>query len=98
MQMPQWAANDGATALGSNPEAPLDDAPLLDAYSGAVVGALERVAPAVTFIEVAAETRAAGPRSRRPQQASGSGFCLRRTGICSPTVMSSMAPMRSPCA
>ena len=66
MQMPQWAANDGATALGSNPEAPLDDAPLLDAYSGAVIGALERVAPAVTFIEVVhgAPTERAAPRGR----------------------------------
>ena len=32
--------------------APSGDDALLDAYSGAVIGALERVAPAVTFIEV----------------------------------------------
>jgi S1-C subfamily serine protease len=80
MRMPQWAANDGATAPGGNPEAPLDDAPLLDAYSGAVIGALERVAPAVTFIEVVGETPAAGSRSRRPQQASGSGFLFTPDG------------------
>src|SRR5450432_3334637 len=80
MRLPQWAANDGATALGGNPEAPLDDAPLLDAYSGAVIGALERVAPAVTFIEVVGQTRTAGSRSRRPQQASGSGFLFTPDG------------------
>src|SRR5579872_869478 len=80
MRMPQWAANDGAAALGPGSDAPLDDAPLLDAYSGAVIGALERVAPAVTFIEVVAENRAPGPRSRRPQQASGSGFLFTPDG------------------
>jgi uncharacterized iron-regulated membrane protein len=38
---------EDASAQSSN-----DDSDLLDAYSGAVIGALERVAPAVTFIEV----------------------------------------------
>ncbi len=82
MRMPQWAANDGATAIGgSDAEAPLDDALLLDAYSGAVIGALERVAPAVTFIEVVGRSRgAAAPRARRAEQASGSGFLFTPDG------------------
>jgi S1-C subfamily serine protease len=59
----------------------VNDSDLLDAYSGAVIGALERVAPAVTFIEVA--HRAAptqDPRSGRPLRASGSGFLFTPDG------------------
>ena len=55
-----------------SPRTPL----LLDAYSGAVIGALERVAPAVTFIEVVhhgpprgAGRRAAGQRLGIPVHA-----------------------------
>jgi S1-C subfamily serine protease len=70
MLTPQWAANDG--------EASIDDAPLLDAYSGAVVGALERVAPAVTFIEVLRRGRAAS--RARQEQGSGSGFLFTPDG------------------
>ena len=77
MLRPQWAANDGSVLAGSN--APVDDAPLLDAYSGAVIGALERVAPAVTFIEVTAPDRA-GARARRAERASGSGFLFTPDG------------------
>jgi hypothetical protein len=82
MLRPQWAANDAAVAAGGNPEgviAEVDDAPLLDAYSGAVIGALERVAPAVTFIEVIGPARGAA-RGRRAEQASGSGFLFTPDG------------------
>jgi S1-C subfamily serine protease len=58
--------------------APSEDGALLDAYSGAVIGALERVAPAVTFIEVTHK----GPssRGRRERHASGSGFLFTPDG------------------
>ena len=81
-------------AFGRN--ASLDnDAELLDAYSGAVIGALERVAPAVTFIEVAhaAGVNAAGsapgggsprsrgtPGARPPVRGTGSGFLFTPDG------------------
>jgi S1-C subfamily serine protease len=75
MLAPQWVAAENTD--GSSPD---DDASLLDAYSGAVIGALERVAPAVTFIEVmhAAEPSARG--SRRPARGSGSGFLFTPDG------------------
>jgi S1-C subfamily serine protease len=57
--------------------APLsDDSAILDAYSGAVIGALERVAPAVTFIEVAQT----GGRGRAARHATGSGFLFTPDG------------------
>ena len=59
-------------------ETPGDDSALLDAYSGAVIGALERVAPAVTYIEVAHER--SGARGRRARSGSGSGFLFTPDG------------------
>jgi S1-C subfamily serine protease len=67
---PRFAASDA--------EAPSDDSAILDAYSGAVIGALERVAPAVTFIEVA--QGASGGRSRGGRHATGSGFLFTPDG------------------
>jgi S1-C subfamily serine protease len=78
--LPQWASNDDGTAAGIAPDAALaDDGPLLDAYSVAVIGALERVAPAVTFIEVVGRGRAAS-RGRRAEHGSGSGFLFTPDG------------------
>lgn len=54
------------------------DVALLDAYSGAVIGALERVSPAVTFIEVA--HKSARRPSRGPAHSSGSGFLFTPDG------------------
>jgi S1-C subfamily serine protease len=67
---PQWAANDVEA---------LNDGPLLDAYSGAVIGALEKVAPAVTFIEVTHRARE-GQRAQGMQRGSGSGFLFTPDG------------------
>jgi S1-C subfamily serine protease len=60
-------------------EAAQDEA-LLDAYSGAVIGALERVAPAVAFIEVTHGPGRGAAQSRRAAQGSGSGFLFTPDG------------------
>jgi S1-C subfamily serine protease len=82
MLTPLWVSSDGDVedgdvALAAN-DAP-NDAPLLDAYSDAVIGALSRVAPAVTFIEVTGRARAAA-RNRRPTHGTGSGFLFTPDG------------------
>jgi S1-C subfamily serine protease len=90
MLTPQWVS-----AQNLSHDASAGDDSLLDAYSGAVIGALERVAPAVTFIEVehsagpAASGRAPSgraprgrgtPGERRPVRGSGSGFLFTPDG------------------
>jgi S1-C subfamily serine protease len=73
MLEPRWASlensGDGSTT---------DDSSLLDAYSGAVIGALERVSPAVAFIEV--EHGPARAKGKRPARGSGSGFLFTPDG------------------
>jgi S1-C subfamily serine protease len=84
MLEPRWVSAENLSE-----DSPGDDASLLDAYSGAVIGALERVAPAVTFIEVVHHAHAAaGPAPkgrgaggpRRPARGSGSGFLFTPDG------------------
>jgi S1-C subfamily serine protease len=65
---PQWLTADAA----GDP----DDG-LLDAYSGAVIGALERVAPAVAFIEVMHRAKKGAHDAGR---GSGSGFLFTPDG------------------
>jgi S1-C subfamily serine protease len=73
MLNPQWltadAANDGAAGDAEDG--------LLDAYSGAVIGALDRVAPAVTFIEV---VHGAKKGAHGTGRGSGSGFLFTPDG------------------
>jgi S1-C subfamily serine protease len=90
MLTPQWVS-----AQNLSHDSSAGDDSLLDAYSGAVIGALERVAPAVTFIEVehGAGPAASGrtpngraprgrgtPGERRPARGSGSGFLFTPDG------------------
>jgi S1-C subfamily serine protease len=58
----------------------LKDAPLLDAYSRAVVSAVEIVAPAVAFIEVTQTVRR-GPGADHKAHGSGSGFVFTPDGF-----------------
>jgi S1-C subfamily serine protease len=63
---------------------PADDATLLDAYSHAVIAAVDAVSPSVVNIEVRQRRAAAPPRGRRapvPQDGSGSGFLFTPDGL-----------------
>ena len=59
------------------PESMIDDAPLLDAYSSAVVSAVERIAPSVVRLEVEHENR----RGPHGEGSSGSGFVFTPDGF-----------------
>ena len=80
MLTPRFAASDADApdADARHVDALSDDSAILDAYSGAVIGALERVAPAVTFIEVT--QGGSGGRSRDGRHATGSGFLFTPDG------------------
>jgi S1-C subfamily serine protease len=63
-----------------SPARVLDDSPLLDAYSNAVVGAAEKLSPSVVKIDVSqsARSRSGEPRER---QGGGSGFVFAPDGL-----------------
>jgi len=78
-------ATEPAAAVRPSVPRPPAEADLLDAYSGAVVGAAKRVSPAVVNIEVrhrAGQGQAnGGPRGRAPAGGSGSGFIFTPDGF-----------------
>jgi S1-C subfamily serine protease len=76
--------SDSAAPLDSRP--PVDDGHLLDAYSSAVVSAVERVSPSVVNIEVRHASDSRSPRERgrrqpRERGGSGSGFIFTPDGL-----------------
>jgi S1-C subfamily serine protease len=72
------SAGDAPADAAPVDDAKAEDGALLDAYSAAVIGALERVAPAVTFIEVV-HGGAPSP-GRRASRGTGSGFLFTPDG------------------
>jgi S1-C subfamily serine protease len=60
---------------------PLNDAPLFDAYSQAVVGAVERIGPAVVHLDVALAPSSRGAPRGAPAAGSGSGFIFTPDGF-----------------
>src|SRR5215510_4078766 len=69
----------GVQPAESTPAPPIDEAPLLDAYSSAIVQAVDRVAPAVVHLEIIGQ-----PSSRRrggDVSGSGSGFFFTPDGF-----------------
>jgi S1-C subfamily serine protease len=72
----------GAERAGEVVPSQAGDAEIFDAYSRAVVGAVQRVGPAVVHIEVAVPNAPRGrDRSRRPREGSGSGFLFTPDGF-----------------
>src|SRR6266478_7520638 len=77
------ATGSGGTAVLEPQAATSDDAPLLDAYSNAVVNAAKRASPAVVNIEVRhrASHQPDGRRRRGQPGGSGSGFIFTPDGL-----------------
>jgi S1-C subfamily serine protease len=72
---------EGDNVQGASLDLQREDDDLLDAYSRAVVAAVEMVGPSVVKIDVAGESPAAGTRSRQDAAGSGSGFVFTPDGL-----------------
>jgi S1-C subfamily serine protease len=68
-----------ALAAAATPDPGPSDAELLDAYSSAVVGVVERAAPAVVSLEIAARATSRGG-GRSGADSAGSGFVVTPDG------------------
>jgi S1-C subfamily serine protease len=79
-QTPPPATNDtSAPALEAS--LPASDASLLDAYSQAVIGAVEKVAPAVVHLQVSVPVPTAGSGPAREAMGAGSGVVFTPDGF-----------------
>ena len=65
----------------SNPDLPVSDASLLDAYSQAVIGAVEKVAPAVAHLQVTVALPGDGKGPAREAMGAGSGVVFTPDGF-----------------
>ena len=79
-------AQNAQTVTPLDPRPPVEDGRLLDAYSSAVISAVERVSPAVVNIEVrhavdSGRPRERGRRSQPERGGSGSGFVFTPDGL-----------------
>jgi len=75
--IPQFILDDGDRIVGGARDAAPGDDALLDVYSRTVVGAAERVGPAVAHLQV---EQARGSR-RSPRHGTGSGFAFTPDGL-----------------
>jgi S1-C subfamily serine protease len=77
----QTVAHEGSAAESPRPPGPPSDAPLLDAYSEAVVRAAELVSPAVVNVEVHHRPSGRPGRRRHGATGHGSGFVFTPDGF-----------------
>ena len=75
----RFASDTQAVSAGPPDASAAGDAPLLDAYSRAVTGAVDRVAPSVVHIQVVGER--ARRRTSEPETRGGSGFAFTPDGF-----------------
>ncbi len=73
--------SDAARPVPATPAASGGDAAPLDAYSRTVIGAVERVGPAVVTVEVAQRVRRRGRPGVREMPGHGSGFLFTQDGF-----------------
>jgi S1-C subfamily serine protease len=71
----------GRPATGGSPAGPAGDGELLDAYSRAVTGTVERLGPSVVTVNVTRTVRRRGRREGQEMPGHGSGFIFTRDGF-----------------